>query len=72
MRPTRAVLKTGTVVVRTLSGAPNSTKNNTSGRDRKMHQTKKCNNSTSALKAHIGVAAENRLVHTVIGQGKIA
>jgi IS5 family transposase len=61
------MLKTGTLVDATLIGAPSSTKNNTGTRDSEMHQTKKGNQWHFGMNAHIGVDAESRLVHTVIG-----
>ena len=59
------LLKTGTVVDATLISAPSSTKNSTGERDPEMHQTQKGNQWYHGMKAHIGVDAEQGLVHTV-------
>ena len=61
------LLKTGTVVDATIIAAPSSTKNQDGERDPEMHQTKKGNQWSFGMKAHIGVDAESGLVHTVIG-----
>ncbi|RVU45947.1 IS5 family transposase [Rubrivivax rivuli] len=61
------MLKTGTVVDATIIAAPSSTKNKSGERDPEMHQTKKGKQWHFGMKAHIGVDAESRLVHTVIG-----
>ncbi|MBN6746443.1 IS5 family transposase, partial [Acidithiobacillus sp. MC2.1] len=61
------LLKTGTVVDATIIAAPSSTKNKDGERDPEMHQTKKGNQWSFGMKAHIGVDAESGLVHTVIG-----
>ena len=60
------LLKAGTVVDATLIAAPSSAKNNSGTRDPEMHQTKRGNQWHFGMKAHIGVAAESGLVHTVI------
>lgn len=61
------LLKTGTVVDATIIAAPSSTKNKDRARDPEMHQTKKRNQWSFSMKAHIGVDAKSGLVHTVIG-----
>jgi IS5 family transposase len=55
------MLKTGSVVDATLISAPNWTKNDSSTRDPKMHQTKKGNQWYFRMKAHVGVDAESGL-----------
>ena len=62
------MLKTGTVVDATLIAAPGSTQHCRSERNSEMHQTKKGNQWHFGMKAHIGVAADCGLVHTVIGR----
>jgi IS5 family transposase len=59
------MLKTGTVVDATLIAAPSSTKNNSGKRDPQMHQTKKGNQWHFGMKAHVGVDAETKLIHSV-------
>jgi len=59
--------KAGTLVDATIIAAPSSTKNKTGERDPEMHSTKKGNQYHFGMKAHIGVDAESRLVHTVVG-----
>ena len=61
------MLKTGTVVDATIIAAPSSTKNQEVARDPEMHQTKKGNQWSFGMKAHIGVDAESGVVHTVNG-----
>ena len=56
---------TGTIVDATLIEAPSSTKNKQGKRDPEMHQTRKGNQWHFGMKAHIGVDAETKLVHTV-------
>ncbi len=56
---------TGTIVDATLIEAPSSTKNKSGKRDPEMHQTRKGNQWHFGMKAHVGVDAETRLVHTV-------
>lgn len=51
----------------TLIAAPSSTKNQGGTRDPEMHQSKKGNQWFLGMKAHIGVDADSRLVHTVRG-----
>ena len=60
------MLKEGTVVDATIIAAPNSTKNQSEGRDPEMHQTKKGNQWHFGMKAHIGVDAQSGIVHTVV------
>ena len=57
----------GTLVDATIIAAPSSTKNQAGARDPEMHQTKKGNQWSFGMKAHIGVDAESGLVHTVVG-----
>ena len=61
------LLRAGTVVDATLIAAPSSTKNASGQRDPDMHQSKKGNQWSFGMKAHIGVDAESGLVHTVRG-----
>jgi transposase, IS5 family len=56
---------TGTIVDATLIQAPPSTKNKSQQRDPEMHQTKKGNQWYFGMKAHVGVDAETKLVHSV-------
>lgn len=58
-------LGTGTIVDATLIQAPCSTKNKQEQRDPEMHQTRKGNQWYFGLKAHVGVDAETKRVHTV-------
>jgi transposase, IS5 family len=57
---------TGTIVDATLIEAPSSTKNKAKQRDPEMHQTRKGNQWHFGMKAHVGVDAETKLVHTVV------
>ncbi len=61
------MLKEGTAVDASLIAAPSSTKNGTGTRAPEMHQTKKGNQWHFGMKCHIGVDADSRLVHTVVG-----
>ena len=56
---------TGTIVDATLIEAPSSTRNQAGERDPEMHQTRKGNQWHFGMKAHIGVDAEAKLVHSV-------
>ena len=57
---------TGTIVDATLLGAPSSTKNQSGQRDPEMHQTRKGKQWHFGMKAHIGVDAGTKLVHSVV------
>ena len=59
-------LGTGTIVDATLIAAPSSTKNKSGERDPEMHQTRKGKQWHFGMKAHIGVDAETKLVHSVM------
>jgi transposase, IS5 family len=59
-------LGTGTIVDATLIQAPSSTKNKSEKRDPEMHSTRKGDQWHFGMKAHIGVDAETKLVHTVV------
>ena len=59
------LLKRDSIVDATIIAAPSSTKNERGERDPEMHQTKKGNQRHFGMKAHIGVDADSRLVHTV-------
>ena len=61
------LLKEGSAVDATLIAAPSSIKNKGGKRDPEMHSSKKGNQWHFGIKAHIGVDAESRLVHTVRG-----
>jgi IS5 family transposase len=61
------LLKSGMVVVATLTTAPSSTKNSSGERDLEMHQTKKGNQWHFGMKAHIGEDADSGLVYAVAG-----
>ena len=56
---------TGTIVDATILQAPSSTKNKAGERDPEMHQTRKGNQWHFGMKAHVGVDADTKLVHTV-------
>lgn len=57
---------TGTIVDATILAAPSSTRNSKGERDPEMHQTRKGNEWHFGMKAHVGVDAETKLVHTVV------
>lgn len=60
------LMQTGSIVDATLIAASSSTKNADRSRDPEMHSTKKGNQYTFGMKAHIGVCATgDPLVHTV-------
>lgn len=56
----------GTIVDATILAAPSSTKNKSGKRDPEMHQTRKGNEWHFGMKAHVGVDADTKLVHTVV------
>jgi IS5 family transposase len=56
---------TGTIVDATILGAPSSTKNKSGERDPEMHSTKKNGQWFFGMKAHVGVDAETKLIHSV-------
>ncbi len=58
-------LREGTIVGATIIEAPSSTKNRAGERDPEMHQTKKGNQWHFGMKAHIGVALETGIVHSL-------
>lgn len=55
----------GTIVDATIINAPSSTKNQGMRRDPEMHQTCKGNQWYFGMKAHIGVDADSKLIHSV-------
>ena len=55
----------GNIVDATLINAPSSTKNRAKKRDPEMRQTKKGNQWYFGMKAHIGVDARTKLIHSV-------
>jgi IS5 family transposase len=59
-------LSSGTIVDATLIAAPSSTKNSEGQRDPEMHQSKKGNQWYFGMKAHVGVDARNKLIHSVV------
>lgn len=59
-------LSTGTIVDATLIAAPSSTKNAQGQRDPEMHQSKKGNQWYFGMKAHVGVDARHKLIHSVV------
>lgn len=59
-------LSTGTIVDATLIAAPTSTKNAQGQRDPEMHQSKKGNQWYFGMKAHVGVDARHKLIHSVV------
>jgi transposase, IS5 family len=58
-------LGTGTIVDATLIQAPSSTRNKEGKRDPEMHQVRKGNQWHFGMKAHVGVDAESKLVHSL-------
>jgi transposase, IS5 family len=58
-------VSSGTIVDATIIDAPSSTKNRAQARDPEMHQTKKGNQWYFGMKAHIGVDAKSKLIHSV-------
>src|ERR1700724_2812557 len=56
---------TGTIVDATILHAPSSTKNKTGERDPEMHQVRKGQQWYFGMKAHGGVDAETKLIHSV-------
>jgi IS5 family transposase len=58
-------ITTGTIVDASIIHAPSSTKNEKKERDREMHQTKKGNRWYFGMKAHIGMASKEGIVHSV-------
>lgn len=56
---------TGTIVDATILGAPSSSKNKSGERDPEMHSTKKNGQWFFGMKAHVGVDAETKLIHSV-------
>ena len=58
-------VSSGTIVDATIISAPSSTKNQDNARDPEMHQTKKGNQWYFGMKAHIGVDAKSKLIHSV-------
>ena len=59
-------LSAGTIVDATLISAPLSTKNKDGQRDPEMGTTKKGGQWLYGMKAHIGVDAKTKLIHTVV------
>src|SRR3954463_12116014 len=59
-----ALLRGGTIVDATLIAASPSTKNAAGQRDPEMHSSKKGNQGSFGMKAHVGVDAKSGLVHT--------
>ena len=56
---------TGTIVDATILHAPSSTKNKTGERDPEMHQVRKGQQWYFGMKAHVGVDAQTKLIHSV-------
>jgi len=56
---------TGTIVDASILHAPSSTKNQAGERDPEMHQVKKGNQWYFGMKAHVGVDAGTKLIHSV-------
>ena len=56
---------TGTIVDATLLHAPSSTRNKSGKGDSEMHQVRKGNQWYFGMKAHVGVDAETKLIHSV-------
>ena len=59
------ILKKGTIVDSTFIEAPSSTKNKDKSRDTDAHSTKKGNTWHFGYKAHVGVAKDSGIVHSV-------
>jgi IS5 family transposase len=59
-------LSAGTIVDATLIAAPTSTKNASGQRDPEMGTTKKGNQWHFGMKAHVGVDAKSKLIHSVV------
>jgi IS5 family transposase len=57
---------TGTIVDATLLGAPGSTKNKSGARDPEMRSTRKNGQWHFGMKAHVGVDAATKLIHTAV------
>ena len=55
---------TGTIVDATILAEPPSTKNKDKKRDPEMHQAKKRNQWHFGMKAHVGVDADTKLIHS--------
>ena len=58
-------VSSGTIVDASIIHAPSSTKNQDKARDPEMHQTKKGKQWYFGMKAHIGVDAKSKLIHSV-------
>src|SRR5262249_21748475 len=56
---------TGKIVDATIINAPSSTKNAKKARDPEMHQTKKGNQWSFGMKAHLGVDSRTKLIDSV-------
>ena len=56
---------TGTIVDATILHAPSSTKNKSGERDPEMHQVRKGRQWYFGMKAHVGVDAATKLIHSV-------
>ena len=56
---------TGTIVDATLLHAPSSTDNKSGQRDPEMHQVRKGQQWYFGMKAHVGVDADSKLIHSV-------
>ena len=56
---------TGTIVDATILNAPSSTKNKSGERDPEMHQVRKGRQWYFGMKAHVGIDAESKLIHSV-------
>lgn len=56
---------TGTIVDATMLHAPSSTKNKSGERDPEMHQVRKGRQWYFGMKAHLGVDAETKLIHSI-------
>jgi IS5 family transposase len=57
---------TGTIVDATILAAPSSTKNKDQKRDPEMHQVKKGKQWHFGMKAHVGVDAGTKLIHSAV------
>lgn len=60
----------GTIVDATILNGPSSTKNQSQSRDPEMHQTKKGNQWSFGMKAHLGIDSQMKLIHSVVATGR--
>jgi IS5 family transposase len=66
LRKKGLALSKGTIVDATIISAPSSTKNQDGKRDPEMHQTAKGKQWYFGMKAHVGVDANSKMIHSVV------